>query len=60
MPDWTMSPTANATAVTAMAIRTITSSMASPPEDSLCLEVMATVSATFASPRAKIMGDRPL
>ena len=50
MPDWTMRPTAKATAVTAMAINTITSSMASPPEDSLRLEAMAMVSANSASP----------
>ena len=50
MPDWTMRPTANAAAVTAMAIKTITSSMASPPEDSLRLEAMAIVSANSASP----------
>src|SRR4026208_1937131 len=51
MPEWTTSPAANATAVTAMAIRPTTSSMARPPEEPLCLEAMVTVLANSGTPR---------
>src|SRR5438876_5213690 len=49
-----MSPTANAAAVTAMAIRTTKSSMASPPpEEALRLELMVIASRTSVPPSRK-------
>ncbi len=49
-PAWNVRPAANAAATMAMAISTITSSMASPPEAAPCLEDMVMPSCMLAPP----------
>ncbi len=62
MPECTIKPAANAAAVTAMAIRTITSSMTSPPvgRDSASEPYVSTLRNPGPELLTQIMSDRPL